>query len=61
MEALRQQIRERRGFICPYYGASPECACGPLMREGIAHRYDLGRAGLFGGGDWFRPPCGGGT
>jgi TorA maturation chaperone TorD len=61
MEALRQQIRERRGFICPYYGASAECACGPLMREGIAHLYDLGRAGLFGRGDWFRPPCGGGT
>jgi hypothetical protein len=60
MEALRQQIRERRGFICPYYGAAA-CACGPFMREGIGHLYDLGRAGLFGPGDWSRPPCGGRT
>jgi hypothetical protein len=67
MEALRQQICVRRGIFCPFSAhagwggrgsdGSRRCQCPATMRAGLDRLADLGKAGLFGAGDWNSPPC----
>ena len=57
LEALRQQILARTGFVCPEYRGDGKCRCNPPFQRAVWHLHELAREGLFGPGSWERPGC----